>query len=118
MNTSTANYVPCGCKAHLNEKDPRAEIWRNVFGCLEFPLKNPISHIGQAEGEHEDRFLYGDWDALSFDQKVKMLIEMKKKFGISEQVFSSQVKALGYIPIKDQNIDVVICQKHTGMMIC
>jgi len=71
MNT-TAMRVPCGCKAILSEKDPRAEIWRNVFGCLEFPLCSPMPLMGKAEGELESRFLRGDWSALvkkGMDQK-------------------------------------------------
>jgi hypothetical protein len=114
--STTAMRAPCGCKAILNKKDPRAAIWKKVFGCLEFPLLSPIPVLGTALGEPTAKFLMGDWEALNFEQKTKMLSEMKKKFGISAQDFVMQNKALGYVPIKDQNVTVVVCQLHTRMM--
>jgi hypothetical protein len=110
------SYVPCGCKAHLSESDPRAEIWRAVFGKLEFPLLHPIKHEGQAVGEPLCGFLQGDWNALSEEEQVKLAGEMKKRFGVSEAAFIAQNKAIGYIPIKDVNITVVCCQLHSRMM--
>lgn len=110
-----AYYVPCGCKAVLSEKDLRAGIWRAVFGKLEFPLIHPLNHWAHAEGEHGDRFLKGDWEALSEEEKVKLAREMRKKFGVNEAAFMSQNRALGYIPIKDQNITVVCCQLHSRL---
>ena len=74
------SHVPCGCRAILSEKDPRAEIWMAVFGCLEFPLQNPIPLMARATGENAERFLKGDWEALSLDQQVQLCQEMKKKF--------------------------------------
>jgi len=116
MSTTTMR-VPCGCKAILSEEDPRAEIWRNVFGCLEFPLCSPMPLMGKAEGELESRFLRGDWSALSPEQQQKLCQEMIIKFGIDDHVFRMQNQALGYVPINDQNITVVVCQLHTRMMI-
>ena len=114
MNScSQISYVPCGCKAILSPEDPRAEIWKAVFGCLEFPLKSPQFHDAQAEGEQPSRFLKGDWMALSEDQKKRLCYEMKKKFGIGDSVFRAQMSALGYVPIKDVNIHVLICGLHT-----
>jgi len=119
MSTS-ANVmrVPCGCKALLNEKDPRAEIWMKVFGKLEFPLQSPVQHLGQAEGEHPDKFLRGDWSALEPEEQQRLCQAMKDKFRVDDKIFRSQVQTLGYVPIKDVNIHVFICQKHTSMMVC
>jgi len=106
------SYVSCGCKAVLSPKDPRASIWKYSLGSLEFPLQNPISHRGKAQGEKPARFLQGDWRALSEVQKSRMFEKLKKKFNINIQFFLSQIKALGYMPIKDENITVVICGLH------
>lgn len=111
------NYVPCGCKAILSEKDPRAPIWRAVLGKLEFPLLNPIHHVGSAEGEYKDFFLKGDWKALSEEEQNKLANEMQKRFGINEKMFFGQIKTLGYVPIKDVNISVLFCQLHTRCML-
>ena len=112
-----ASYVPCGCKALLNEKDPRAAIWKAVFGKLEFPLLHPIANLAQAEGEQLARFLQGDWNALGSSEQVKLAYEMKKRFpGLNDLEFLAQNKALGYIPIKDVNISVILCQRHTRML--
>jgi hypothetical protein len=97
----------------LSEEDPRAEIWKEVFSKLEFPLKNPISHNGKAVGEPRASFLMGDWDALSQDEQNRMIQAMKKKFGVDEQVFRAQIRVFGYVPIKDENITVIWCKKHT-----
>jgi len=110
------SYVPCGCKAHLDPKDPRASIWKYALGCLEFPLQNPISHMGEAQGEKPSRFLKGDLRAISKDQKSRMFEKLKKKFGINIQIFLRQIKALGYMPIKDENIIVEICGLHSRCM--
>jgi len=110
------SYVPCGCKAHLDPKDPRNSIWKYALGSLEFPLQNPLSHKGEADGETPALFLMGDWKALSEDQKTRMCKKLKKKFNINGQVFRSQMKALGYMPIKDENIIVEICGLHARCM--
>lgn len=55
MAQASAHYVPCGCKAHLNEKDP-----------------------GAGPGELRDRFLKGDWEALSMEEQVRLAEAMKK----------------------------------------
>lgn len=110
------SYVPCGCKAHLSKKDPRAIIWRLALGCLEFPLQNPISHMGEAQGEKPAKFLKGDWKALSEKQKTGILIEMRAKFRINTEIFQNQIRALGYMPIKDENITVSICAHHQVCM--
>lgn len=107
---------PCGCRACLNEQDPRAEIWKEVFGCLEFPLKNPVAIRGNAVGEAGALFLMGDWEALSQAEQDKMIQAMKRKFGVDEQVFRAQIRVFGYVPIKDENITVIVCQKHIRAM--
>ena len=110
-------YIPCGCKAHLFKEDPRASLWAYALGCLEFPLISPISHYGNADGMAGSRkFLKGDWAALSDAEKARMTEKLIKKFGISLQEFESQMKSVGYMPIKDENIILVICQKHSRMM--
>jgi len=114
--SAQANYVPCGCRAHLNEKDPRAEIWLAVFGKLEFPLLHPIAHIGQAVGEPPYRVLQGDWRALSEEEQNMLAEQMRTKFGASPAAFLAQNKAIGYIPIKDKNITVVCCKLHSRML--
>ena len=107
---------PCGCRACLSEEDPRAEIWKEVFGCLEFPLKNPVAISGNAVGEAGSSFLMGNWEALSVDEQNRMIQAMKRKFGVDEQVFRAQIRVFGYVPIKDENITVIICEKHTRAM--
>jgi len=111
------SYVPCGCKAILRENDPRAGIWKKIFGCLEFPLKNPVSTEGAARGEGSARFLMGDWAALSWDQKVIMKTEMKKRFNASSFEFDEQIRILGFVPIKDVNISIKICNLHFRCML-
>jgi hypothetical protein len=110
------NYKPCGCMAHLNKNDPRASIWRYALGCLEFPLKHPISHVASAEGEYPAKYLEGDWAALTNKQKNSMCKKLFKKFGVTRDQILTQIKALDYMPIKDENITVVICKKHSMMM--
>jgi len=112
------SYVPCGCKALLSEKDHRAASWKAVFGCLEFPLKSPIATTGSGPGESPGRFLMGDWEALSMDKKSMLFHEMERIFpGINYGDFVAQNRTLGYIPIKDVNISVLVCQLHTRMMV-
>lgn len=108
--------MPCGCKAHLSKDDIRASIWMAALGCLEFPLQNPIRHLAQAQGEKPTYFLKGDWKALSEAQKSRIFAEMKKKFGIDIQIFLNQINVLGYMPIKDVNINVEICGLHQRCM--
>jgi hypothetical protein len=111
------SYVPCGCKAILDEKDPRAAIWKAVFGCLEFPLKSPLSHFGEAEGEFRARFFMGDWEALSLQQQNELINQMREKFKVNMNDFADQLNTLHYIPIKDVNINVLVCQLHTRVMV-
>lgn len=111
-----SSYVPCGCKALLSEKDPRAPIWMAVFGKLEFPLKNPVPTMGMGPGEIPDRFLKGDWGALSLDQQNILINEMVKKFKANVNNFADQLNTLGFIPIKDVNISVLVCGLHTRCM--
>lgn len=115
VTLSQTHYVPCGCRAHLSEKDPRSAIWLAVFGKLEFPLKHPLAKFGSGPGEAQDRFLEGDWEALSLEEQAMLGVKMREKFGVPDSVFISQVKALGYVPIKDRNITVVCCQLHSRM---
>lgn len=111
------SYVPCGCKAILSERDPRAKIWMKVLGCLEFPLQNPLNHQHAAYGEKGiSLFLRGDWDALSLDQQRTLAEEMQKNFKVDPAVFRQQMRALGFVPIKDEHITVQICQVHLRCM--
>lgn len=116
MSCAETEYMPCGCKAHLFKEDHRVSLWRYALGSLEFPLRHPISHMGKAEGEHSAKFLEGDWAALSEDQKFRMCKKMMQKFGIPRSEFEKQIRALGYMPIKDENIILVIYQKHSRML--
>ena len=115
-NQRSKHYVPCGCYAVLLECDPRAQIWRYALGCLKFPLQNPISHVESAQGERSAYFLKGDWNALSEKQKDRMFQALKLKFNVERSEFFSQIKTVGYMPIKDENITVVICEIHTRCM--
>lgn len=112
---ATVEYEPCGCMACLNPKDPRAEVWKYALGCLEFPLKHPVPHMGSAPGVR-DSFLEGDWEALTVQQKTRMKAQMKEKFGLSAYEFDQQMKTVGYMPIRDKNITVKICQLHSRCM--
>ncbi|MCJ7459226.1 MAG: hypothetical protein MUP17_09565 [candidate division Zixibacteria bacterium] len=67
-------------------------------------------------GEPRAAFLMGDWEALSQDEQEQMIQAMKRKFGVDEQVFRAQVRVFGYVPIKDENITVIVCEKHTLAM--
>lgn len=114
---SQESYVPCGCKALLDSRDPRAEIWMKVLGCLEFPLQNPLSHEHAAYGEIGiHRFLKGDWAALSLDQQKTLAEEMQRVFKVEPAVFRQQMRALGFVPIKDVHITVKICSTHLRCM--
>lgn len=114
---SQESYVPCGCKAHLDSRDPRAEVWMKVLGCLEFPLQNPVSHQHNAYGEaHPSMFLRGDWLALSLDQQRILAEEMERKFKVDSAIFKQQMRALGFVPIKDVRITVSCCQLHSRML--
>lgn len=112
-----AEYAPCGCKAILSPGDPRARIWKAALGCLEFPLKGPVPVRGQGPGEDPARFLRGDWEALSMDQQIKIRAEMKRIYHASSSEFDQQIKSLGFFPIKDENINVLICGLHTRCML-
>jgi hypothetical protein len=117
QSLENVEYEPCGCLAMLDPKDPRAPLWNKVLGCLEFPLKGPVATSGFGPGEPEAMFLKGDWMALSAAQKGKIKAAMKERFGASEAEFEEQMKALGYFPIKDENITVKICGLHTRCML-
>jgi hypothetical protein len=101
----------------LDPKDPRAEIWRYALGCLEFPLKNPVTHEGSAPGVVSARFLEGDWKALNVDQQTKMKAKMKERFGVSACEFDEHLKIVGYMPIRDVNITVKICKTHSRCLL-
>jgi len=49
-------------------------------------------------------------------QKEGILVEMRAKFRINTSIFQNQIRALGYMPIKDENITVSICALHSRCM--
>jgi hypothetical protein len=113
MSTTELKKPPCGCKAIIAEEDPRAEIWMKVFGCLEFPLLSPMP---VSLGNPSKRFLRGDLDALTPEQMCSLFEEMHKKFAVDRKWFATQNRALGYVPILDENITVAMCELHSRMV--
>ncbi len=105
----------CECVAILSEKDERAEIWKQVCPDLRLPLKSPIPIKGKGPDGEEYSFLECDTDRLTDFQKARLAELMAKKFGLDEkQTFDIIQK--GELPIKDNNVTVMICGLHLRCM--
>lgn len=104
----------CGCEAEISEGDPRAEIWREVFGKLAFPLKHPIPF--SMETFPGKRFLAGDANALTEEQKERLKSAMARKFGVPKEHIEKSLRD-GIIPILDENVSISICNLHIRCMI-
>jgi hypothetical protein len=103
----------CGCQASISKDDPRAEIWKYVFGELSFPLRHPIpSNMGTVVGTGYE----GDASALTEEQKQRLVKAMTEKFHIPE-IEVTKVLDSGIIPIKAIGVSVVICNKHMRAML-
>jgi hypothetical protein len=105
--------IGCGCEATISKDDPRAEIWMHVFGKLSFPLKHPLTkNMGATVGTGYE----GDAEALTNEQKERLIEAMTKKFGI-ERDDVIKVLDTGIVPIKADNVIVSICDRHFRCMI-
>jgi hypothetical protein len=104
----------CGCQAILDEKDPRAGIWKGVFGKLEFPLKHPVPF--KMETFPGQLFFAGDSNALSPQEKERFISAMMKKFNVTREHVLTSWDVAGCIPILWENITLKICELHLRCM--
>jgi hypothetical protein len=110
----SAPHKKCGCAAIINEKDPRAEIWKEVFGQLVFPLKHPVPF--QMSTFPGKMFVAGDPAALSEEEKEKLKSAMASKFGVPKEEIQKSIDD-GLIPILFENIGIKICDLHIRCML-
>jgi len=105
----------CECVAILDENDERAKIWKQVCPNLRLPLKSPTPIKAKGPDGQEYRFLECDTDKLTDFQKARLAELMAKEFGLDEkQTFNIIQK--GELPIRDNNITVIICNLHLRCM--
>jgi hypothetical protein len=98
----------CGCKARINEKDPRAELWKYIFGSLTFPLLGPfLVPMGDVVGYG----FKGDARALTSEQRERLIEKMVEKFHITREEVEEGLKD-GVVPIKGEEVIVEICRLH------
>lgn len=108
--------MTCGCEVTLSKgmDDLRAELWMFVFGKLSFPLKHPVPFLNpNFKGK---TFYAGDANALSFDQKQRLIESMAKKFKVSEKEIADSIKD-GVIPILADHLILSICESHTRAIV-
>ena len=105
----------CECVAILDEKDERAEIWKQVCPDLRLPLKSPMPIRGKGPDGEIHRFLECDTDRLTDFQKARLAELMAKKFGLDEKQAFNMIQK-GELPIKDENITMMICNLHVRCM--
>jgi hypothetical protein len=99
----------CGCEATISESDPRAEIWKYVFGKRSFPLKHPLPvNMGDVDGIGYE----GDATVLTEEQKQRLIEKMTAKFGITKEDVTSVLES-GVVPIKAENVIVSWCHQHS-----
>ena len=98
----------CECKAILDKNDKRADLWREILQSekLEIPLKHPLR-----ERTHNGIFLEGDPSRLNWDQKSRLIKELSKKFNLDSDLIVKDLDN-GIMPIKDENISIIICRSH------
>jgi len=105
----------CECVAILNEKDERAEIWKQVCPDLQLPLKHPLPVLAKNNDGEEMRFYEGDPERLDDSQKARISELMAKKFDLDEKAVFESLKK-GIMPIRADNVTVMICNLHALCM--
>ena len=107
---------PCGCEATITDRDPRAEIWIQVFARRSFPISWKLGLYHENSNFPGKRFLNGDVAALSPDQRESLIGTMAAKFRIPPAEVADSL-AEGILPILDEGISISFCQLHTRMMV-
>ncbi len=105
--------MSCGCKASISDADGRAAIWKEVFGETSFPIVWPL-YVANPQFPGK-RFLQGDNEALTQQQKVSLSTLMSKKFGIPETEVMRNLGE-GPIPILDEQVSVSFRRPHSRLM--
>lgn len=101
----------CECYAIIDKVDPRHQIWMEVFGKPQIPLKNPLAKIHPQFGAIYD----GDPSKLTKQQKEKMADILSEKFGLLRKAVLSDL-AKGNLAVKADNISISICELHMRCM--
>jgi len=106
----------CECYAVINERDERAEVWRQVVGReLRVPLKHPVPV--RMDGPHgEMKFYEGDPSRLTKKQWYALADAMHIKFGIRWEEVIVDLR-MGNLPIKAEGCVVSICHRHVLCML-
>ncbi|MHA1425871.1 MAG: hypothetical protein ACTSQI_07770 [Candidatus Helarchaeota archaeon] len=83
-------------KAYISEKDERYPLWQYIMGTdrPEVPLKHPFP-IAHKDGKD---IFQGDIEALTEDQKKRLIEKMSEKFNIPEKEVEQDLRK-GIFPV-------------------
>ena len=103
----------CECYAILDKKDPRYSLWKQVAPNAHIPLKHPVPH----RNPHNPDMAFYECDVSRLTEPQKNLIVnlMHKKFKVSKDHIRKRMAKDG-LPIRSDNITVVICGLHVRCM--
>jgi hypothetical protein len=94
---------------HLDPKSDRAEMWLEVYGSLEVPLKSPIAKQGMfpdpIDGSKLHYYYEVDLKQLTPEQLDKAAEIIGRRFGIPAQEIRQDIERQG-IPVLADDVSV------------
>lgn len=92
--------------ATIFKGSPRYQEWLDVLGSTEAILKHPIPQVGQfPNGEH--LFYEMDLEALTSEQRARLIQHLSKKFDVPASEVESQLDEVG-CPILSDDVVVTV----------
>jgi hypothetical protein len=94
--------------AVISKDSPRAARWREVFGSEGVPLVSPVAVRGQVLGMESERFYKLDAQALSPDQRRRLVAYLTGRFRLSEEEVLATLASEHGMPILASDVVVVM----------
>ncbi len=93
--------------ATIREDSPRAADWRKVYGGTTVILKHPLPAIGEFPGVGAKEFYELDLDALTEEQRARLIAHLSERFQLSLEEVQSELDTVG-VPILAEDVTLTI----------
>lgn len=103
----------CGCKASFNRDHPRIKMWTEALGpSPSVPIKHPVPHL--VEGK---RYFKADVSRIDEATLTEIIEALAGEFDINPFRIRNEVEKSGFIPVRDENLTLIICNLHYRCML-